>query len=126
MTTKQRKLLLGRIDHDMQVAGNNANNRLVPGCRLGYAEVGEQVMDVVAVAMRMMTTKTTLRKRFVRLEIGRAVVHAIGVLVHPGAGDVVLAGAQRRLVQTAVLSAAMTGFSSGFGSKTVSGSGMDA
>ena len=45
--TKRGKLLLGRIDHDMQVAGNNTNDRLVAGCRLGNAEVVEQVMDVV-------------------------------------------------------------------------------
>ena len=101
--TKRGKLLLGRVDHDMQVAGNNANNCLVAGCSLLNAEVGEQVVDVVVVTMGMMATEATLGERFVRLEIDRAVVHAIGMLVHPGASDVVLAGAQRRLVQARFL-----------------------
>ena len=121
--TKRGKLLLGRIDHDMQVAGNDANHCLMTRLSRQNTEVGEQVVDVKVVAMRVMATEATLRDtnrsarntpcrcprhryaRAPREQVMSCLPDPIGVLYRP-----------------APLRATMTGLSGALGNKTVSGS----
>ena len=85
------QFLLCRIDHAVQVTGQDANHRLVPCLGIAYAKEFEQGADVVLVAVRVLATKAAHRIELVRLEVGRAGVQLIGMLLHPGTGHVVLA-----------------------------------
>ena len=58
---------------------------------------------MVLVAVRVLAAEAAHRIELIRLEVGCAGIQLVGMFLHPRAGDVVLARAQRRLVQPARL-----------------------
>ncbi len=102
VSPRLRQLTLGRIHHAMNLPGHDADRRLhARGVDLDVHEA-QQVADMPIGAVTMQALEAADGPVVVGLEIGRAAVHFARVLLHPGAGDVVLALAQRRLVQATV------------------------
>ena len=79
------------VDDAVKFAGNDADDRLVAGLCVAYAQKIEQRLDVVVVTMRMLATKTADGIELGGFKVSRASVKAIGMLVRPWTGYVVLA-----------------------------------
>ena len=102
VSPRLRQLALGRIHHAMNLPRHDADRGLhARGVDLDVHEA-QQVADMPLGAMTVQALEAADGPVVVGLEIGRAAVHLARVLLHPGAGDVVLAIAQRRLVQATV------------------------
>jgi hypothetical protein len=80
--------------------------------------VAQQIADMPLGAMAVQALETADGPVVVGLEIGRAAVDRAGVFIDPGAGDVVLAIAQRHLVEAAFAQCDEHAFSSGRGIQT--------
>jgi hypothetical protein len=84
------QFLLCRIHHAVQIPGHHADHRLVPSLGIAHTKVFEQGPDAVLVAVRMLAAEAPHRIELIRLEVGRAGVQFVGMLLNPRAGDVVL------------------------------------
>ena len=80
----------------------------------------QQIADMPCGAMAMQALETADRPVVVGLEVGGAAVRFAGVFLHPRAGDVVLAIAQRRFIKAEAWSSTSTVFSAGRGIQTAS------
>ena len=88
-------------------AGNlacNQPNLRDPACIPALeSEMFDQMADVVAVAVGVLASEAAGRVIGTRLEIGRAVIHAIGMLIGPRAGDVMPPCGYSPLVKAALM-----------------------
>ena len=97
-----RQFALGRVHHAMDLAGHHANRRL--HARIADLDVHEkkQVAHMPRGTVAMQALEAADRPAVIGLEVGGAAVCGARVFLYPGASDVVLAIAQRRLVKAAV------------------------
>ena len=97
-----RQLALGRVHHAVDLAGHHANRGL--HARIADLDVHEkkQVAHMPRGTVAMQALEAADRPAVIGLEVGGAAVCGARVFLYPGASDVVLAIAQRRLVKAAV------------------------
>jgi hypothetical protein len=74
----------------MQVPGDKPYHRLVPCLGLVDSKEFEQGVNVILIPVRVLAAESAHRIILVRLEICRAGVQPIGMLLHPRTGDIVL------------------------------------
>src|SRR3954469_25821224 len=93
------QLLFCRVDHAVQVTGHHPDERLVACFGIAHTEEFEQSPDAVLVGVGVLAAKATYGIELVGFKVSCASVQRVGMLLHPWAGYVVLAGTQRALVK---------------------------